>query len=110
MPSIESLPASPILQPGKVHPRDLDNSSPLAQSALLCVQLLPTGCLVAAGLPLKQRAGAVDKYLPWDAWRLFLNGPDSSTFDDHCNASFTQLFVAANSCTNGGETGRTGPL
>jgi hypothetical protein len=82
----------------------------LTQSASLCVQPLLAEYLVAADLPLKQRAGAVDKYLPWDAWRLFLNGPDSSTFNDRCNASFTQLFVAAESCTNGGETERNGHL
>ena len=46
----------------------------------------------------------MDKSVPWDAGKLFLNGPDSSTFSDCCNASFTQLFVAPKSCTNGGET------
>jgi hypothetical protein len=60
MPSIYSLPAPPILPIVTVHPRDLGNGSLLAQSALLCVQLLPTECLVAAGLPLNRRAGAVD--------------------------------------------------
>jgi hypothetical protein len=51
MPSIYSLPASPILLLGTALPRDFGNGYLLAQSALLCVQLLPAEYLVAADLP-----------------------------------------------------------
>jgi hypothetical protein len=33
-----------------------------------------------------------------------LNGPDGSTFDDHCNVSFTQLCTVGKGCTNAGES------
>src|SRR5579864_2208548 len=31
----------------------------------------------------------------WDAGKLLLNGPDGSTFGNHCNVSFTQLCVTS---------------
>ena len=90
MPSIYSLPASPDLLPFRIIRENFGNGSLLAQKRWLCVQLLLTEYLAAAGVPLKNfRAGAVDKFVPWGAGKLLLNGPDSSTFSGSCNASFT---------------------
>ena len=68
--------------------RSFGNGSLEAHEQKLCVHVLLNEALVAAGLPRKPKRG-LDKILPLDAQKLFLNGPDTSTFAIACNVSFT---------------------
>jgi hypothetical protein len=63
-----------------------------------------THYLLAAGLPVKKHFGAVDKSVPWDAWKLSLTVPIVAHLVDAAISLSHNFLSAEISCTIDGET------
>jgi hypothetical protein len=67
MPSIESLPASPVFYPETTLTASYGNGSLTAQRVSYASRRVLTEYLFDAGPPLKMPSGAEEKIVPWDA-------------------------------------------